>query len=470
MADFAISYGSHMEFKSDRVAEINMAQCFSMWQENMNYGLQLPIMARVTRLAAAIIFHCELEELESLEEKRNQRKLKQKRKIWVREFILKRSERGFMQTLYREIQQEDPRLYRNFVRLSSEDFNYLLQRVAPYIRKQDTILRKSISPEERLCLTLRFLATGDSYKSLMYLFRIPSNTVSTIIPEVCRAIFNVLKDDFMSIPATSAEWEEKAEEFNKLWNCPNCLGALDGKHIVMQAPPKCGSLYYNYKGTNSIVLMALADAAYKFTYIDVGCQGRISDGGVFNRCTLSKALEEKSLNVPKETALPNRNVPVPYVIVADDAFSMKHYLMKPYPFRNLNGTQRVFNYRLSRARRVVENAFGILSARFRVLRKPLALSIENVKFVTLSICALHNFIMCRNESRTLYAPAGTFDTENSDGTINQGSWRNETPEGSMIEMNRIPPSNVPNDAKRIREEFENYFVTDGEVPWQYKFI
>lgn len=125
---------------------------------------------------------------------------------------------------------------------------------------------------------------------------------------------------------------EHAKRFNDLWNFPNCIGALDGKHIVMEAPANSGSLYYNYKGTNSIVLMALADANYKFTYIDVGCNGRISDGGVYNHCDLSKALEEGTLNIPNATPLPNRDTPVPYVIVADDAFALKPYLLKPYHF------------------------------------------------------------------------------------------------------------------------------------------
>jgi len=77
----------------------------------------------------------------------------------------------------------------------------------------------------------------------------------------------------------STEWEEK-------WNFPHCIGAMDGKHIITQCPINSGSEYINYKGTFSVVLMALVDANYNFLYADIGCQGRISDGGVFRNTNI----------------------------------------------------------------------------------------------------------------------------------------------------------------------------------------
>ena len=82
-----------------------------------------------------------------------------------------------------------------------------------------------------------------------------------------------------------------ARDFNDLWQFPNCIGAVDGKHVVMVAPPNSGSIFYNYKGTHSIVLMGIADAQYKLLYTDVGRIGKFSDGGVFNRCTFAQAMD-----------------------------------------------------------------------------------------------------------------------------------------------------------------------------------
>ncbi|KMQ83974.1 nuclease harbi1-like protein [Lasius niger] len=100
-----------------------------------------------------------------------------------------------------------------------------------------------------------------------------------------------------------------------MWQFPNCIGALDGKHIVMQKPAHSGSISYNYKQTFSIVLMVMVDANYKFIYADIGCNGRVSDDGVFQNCSLSTTLETNSLNIPKPKPFPGGDKPVPFVVV-----------------------------------------------------------------------------------------------------------------------------------------------------------
>jgi hypothetical protein len=135
----------------------------------------------------------------------------------------------------------------------------------------------------------------------------------------------------LQVPSTEAEWQRVADEFEQKWNFSNCIGALDGKRINLQAPINSGSFYYDYKQNFSVILMALVDANYNFLYVDVGANGRQSDGAVFANCSLSTALENNCLNVPPPKVLTGSSIELPFVVVADDAFPMKSYLMKPYP-------------------------------------------------------------------------------------------------------------------------------------------
>lgn len=202
------------------------------------------------------------------------------------------------------------------------------------------------------------------------------------------------------MPSTTADWMNIADTFNKIWNFPHYLGALDGKHILMQSRINSGSKYYNYKSSFSIVLMAVVDADYNFLFVDSGCQGGVSDGGVFKNCQLYKDLEKNNLNLPSPSTLPERITKVPFFLVADEAFALSEYVMKPYSGIHPKGSrERVYNYRLSRARRVVENGFGIISAVFRVLRKPMLLEPEKAELVVMTIIFLHNFLRKSHSSR-----------------------------------------------------------------------
>ncbi|KAK2578332.1 hypothetical protein KPH14_012633 [Odynerus spinipes] len=187
------------------------------------------------------------------------------------------------------------------------------------------------------------------------------------------------------LPRSSHEWIKIAEEFNSTWNFPHCLGALDGKHVVIQSPVHSGSEFINYKGTFSIVLLALVDADYNFIFVDCGCQGRISDGGVYRNTEFYQKICRNELDLPLPDRLSLKEDEMPYVFVADSAFALTVNIMKPYAENHNKETkERVFNYRLSRARRIVENVFGVMSAVFRVLRKPILLQPDKVTDIVMT--------------------------------------------------------------------------------------
>ena len=196
--------------------------------------------------------------------------------------------------------------------------------------------------------------------SLQYTFRVAVNTICTFVPEVCEAIIEAYCEEAMPFPRTQAQWKRIASDYERKWNSPHTIGAIDGKHIAIRCPNKGGSRFYNYKGFHSVVLMAVVDANYRFIYVDVGQEGRVSDGGVFRNTPLRRGLERNCLSIPPPEPITEDGSPLPYFLVGDEAFPLKTWLMKPYPRRGLSHDERIYNYRLCRARRLVEKAFGIM--------------------------------------------------------------------------------------------------------------
>ena len=138
----------------------------------------------------------------------------------------------------------------------------------------------------------------------------------------------------LKVPSKREEWLKIAEQLEVRWNFPNCIGAIDGKHVIIQAPSNSGSHYFNYKRTYSIILMAIAGPDYEVLYADVGTNGRVADGGVWNKCSFLKSMEEGNLEIPESKPLPGGKQLMPYVIVGDDAFALNNFMMKPYPQKN----------------------------------------------------------------------------------------------------------------------------------------
>ena len=139
---------------------------------------------------------------------------------------------------------------------------------------------------------------------------------------------------FFQQPSTKEEWTAIQDQFFEKWDFPQCLGALDGKHVRIQCPPRAGSTYFNYLGYHSIVLFAVVDANYKFIYYEVGAPGRVGDATIWNKSPLKTALDDDKLYAPDPRTTPGRSRPIPSLIAADSAFALSLRLMKPYPEKN----------------------------------------------------------------------------------------------------------------------------------------
>ena len=126
---------------------------------------------------------------------------------------------------------------------------------------------------------------------------------------------------YLHPPQKEEDWKRISADFENLWNFPNCVGAIDGKHVVIRAPNNAGSEYYNYKGTHSIVLLAICDANYNFTFVDIGDNGRHSDVGVFSNSSFGKAMDNNQLHIPPPSQV-SSTLKSPYLFVGDEAFPL----------------------------------------------------------------------------------------------------------------------------------------------------
>ncbi|KAF0713214.1 protein ALP1-like, partial [Aphis craccivora] len=205
-----------------------------------------------------------------------------------------------------------------------------------------------------------------SFRALEFSFKRHHYTIGKIVEDVCVAIWNKLFTKHMPIP-NKEDYLKISSTFEVLWNFPHVVGCLDGKHLRVKCPEKSGSMFFNYKGYYSIVLQGVADVNYKFIFVDVGAYGKQSDSGTFLASDVYDILDNYKNSLPLPTKIKDTEIVMPYVMLADDAYPLKEYILKPYSKRKLTYEEIIFNYRLSRCRRCVECAFGIMCTKWRLL-------------------------------------------------------------------------------------------------------
>ena len=146
------------------------------------------------------------------------------------------------------------------------------------------------------------------------------------------------------------------------------------------------------RGYFSSVLLALCDANYCFTTIDYGEYGSNNDAGILLRSEIKKIFEEAT-TLPEPVELEGCHFnPLPFFLLGDEILPLKPWLLKPYPGTNLTEEKLVYNYRLSRCRRVIESTFGILVARWRILSTTIRADVKNIENYVLACIALHNYL------------------------------------------------------------------------------
>ena len=281
----------------------------------------------------------------------------------------------------------------------------------------------------------RYFATGNPYSHLQYGFRVAPNTCGLIVRQIAQALIDVYPEAICT-PDTAEGWKDIANLFQQRWNYPNCIGAMDGKHIAIKKPPGTGKEFFNYKKFCSIVMLAIIDADYKFIWVDIGANGAASDAQIWNSCEFNSALANDYLPLPPPEPLPHDTEPVPYHLIADEAFALSTTLMKPYGKRRLTREEHIFNYRLSRARRVSENAFGLLVNKWRCTHFVMGQDVKNVQLIVHACCILHNIVRDRYPHMHV---RNMVDREDQNHVQIPGDWRQHC---NLNDMHRVDQTDL----------------------------
>lgn len=348
--------------------------------------------------------------------------------------------------------------------MTPSDFEAIYNRVKDELAcKKNTRPDDRIDPRQKLAMTLEYLASGSLQRHIASNYRVSRSAFGNIIDEVCDALCNTLKDQFES--CSKSKWLDIAKDCNAKWNMPNCIGAIDGKHIAIKCSKDAGSLFYNFKGFHSIILMAICDANYRFTFVDVGAYGSEGDASVFSNCSMGKKIIQNQLKLPVDASI--GSIKVPYYFIGNDALPLIERIMKPYsPTKStaLTEEQTIFNYRLSRARRCIENTFGILCSKWLCLNRTIYCNPDRAQKFVSACVVLHNYL--KNNSGDTYCPKTYADYYNDKGLLIEGEWRKK-PLTILQPIDNSVVVSTDSKATKMRDHLKNYVNSpQGAVEWQ----
>ena len=278
--------------------------------------------------------------------------------------------------------------YLQHFRMSKDTFWYLSHRFAAYFEKQNTQLRRALPPPKRLAVVLHWLAQASSFSELAALYGIGKSTVVALVHQGIAILRERLFHDAIKFP-TGPELEQVIVDFESLCGLPCCGSALDGTFMPIKKPSEFGDTYYCYKHFNAIIVLGCVDARGIFTYVNAGRPGSVGDSYTYIHSLLYQKIANGEWLYRSPMTI--EGVSVKPFLVADSAFPLDSTSMKCFPDSANVPQKRSFNYSLIRTRRVVEQAFGRLKGRWKIMDSNCKLNDPVfVRQVAMVCCALHN--------------------------------------------------------------------------------
>ncbi|XP_011068828.1 PREDICTED: uncharacterized protein LOC105154801 [Acromyrmex echinatior] len=215
--------------------------------------------------------------------------------------------------------------------------------------------------------------------------------------------------------------------------------------------------------------MAVVDAYLRFIYVDIRINGRISDSGVWNKCTLKVRLESNNLHIPGPSPLSGTREMFPYVLIGDEGFPLTEKLLILYSGSQCSDRKKSYCIiHLPRTRRCSENAFDNLGARFQIYQSAMRYDSDDAEKIIMATCCLHNMLRSKVVGRAMYTPPSFIDEEDMSSKIRPGDFREESANG-LINLDNQGGNRHANSIF-LRNKWRDYFNVGGAVPWQERMV
>ncbi|XP_048345372.1 protein ANTAGONIST OF LIKE HETEROCHROMATIN PROTEIN 1-like [Sphaerodactylus townsendi] len=330
----------------------------------------------------------------------------------------------------------DPNQWLQNFRMTKDTFLELCEKLRPELQRQTTTMRAPLSVEKRVGIALWKLATTECYRSVANHFGVGRSTVGEVFIEVCLAIEKLLFKKVVSLEDPKEVMEGFAE-----MGFPNCVGVVDTTHIPLICTFRKGTSV-SQKGFFPMSMQGTVDHRGRFIDIELSWCGKDKDASFFQTLGLCEAMDQGSF-VPGNPTMTLSDVEIPPLILGDESYPLKKWLMTPFT-GNLDPRKERFNSHLSDCRKMAGHAFGLLKGRWRCLATRLEVAEENVIPVVVGSVVLHN--ICESRGHALL-----------DGPwVQDGAW-DQTPEGHL----KFPTSTEDTrNGNQVREVLASYFMSN----------
>ena len=279
--------------------------------------------------------------------------------------------------------------------MSRISFFKLCNLLRPYIERQTTHMRRTISVETQVAVSLYYLFDEGRLRKVANAFGISRASCSIIVRKVSRTIATQLGPCYIKLPMTEESVKEKVSKFSDTFLVPQCLGAIDGTHIEIKQPLLDSLDYINRKSHFSLNVQALCEYRCCFMDVVVKWPGSVHDARMFTNSKLNHLLKHEIIPPCQRKVLDDF---IPVFIIGDPAYPLMPYLMKEYACDGTNIHEQYFGYKLCSARNVIKCAFGRLKARFGSLKRAMNINLDELPFVSYACFVLHNFCELNNNS------------------------------------------------------------------------